>query len=563
MADGNGDICVTFNGEIYNHNDLRRTLEDLGHRFDTRSDTEVLLKAYREWGEACLERLTGMFAFAIFDAHRRLLFLARDRAGEKPLFFVWKRGHAFSFASELKALLADPALPREIDPSALNHYLAFGYVPGDRCMVAGCRKLPAGHAMTLSLDSFDLKLWRYWNLPERAPRPLTDARELEDELEHILSEAVRRQLQADVPVAVLLSGGIDSSLVAALAARHSAPIRTFTISLPGQGKFDETEQARLVSRHFGTDHIELPLESDDLPDLEALAAQCDEPMADSSMIPTHILSRSVRQFATVALGGDGGDELFGGYVHYGWLPRMQYWHGRAPPLLRRLIARGAERCLPVGARGRTYVVGLGGSPADLLSHTNLFFDAAARADLVAPELWGSMCRSPSPEQLKPSLPVQDNSIASRAMAVDFTTYLVDDILTKVDRASMLASLEVRAPWLDHDLIEFAFGSVPDELRATPEELKILPRRLARRLLPKELDVDRKQGFSIPVDRWLRGAMGERAQEILADVDPSIFDQRAVNRLMRNQARGFRNGNRIFALLMFELWRRRYGMTLAA
>ena len=380
MSDEAGRLWVTYNGEIYNYRELREELRGRGHRFRTASDTEVLLAAYREWGTECPGHLDGMFAFALYDTAERRLFLARDRAGEKPLFVHHAAGR-LAFASELKALMADPAFPRRLSPDALDYYLAYGYVPGELCILAGVRKLPPAHTLTYDLDTDETRLSRYWSLPEGPPPDRADARALAEELESLLLESVRRQLVADVPVGILLSGGIDSSLVTAAAARVSSnPPKTFTISFPGHGAFDEGPFARQVARHFGTEHTELAAEPEAVSLLPDLVRQFDEPVADSSMLPTFLVSRLIRPHATVALGGDGGDELFGGYPHYGWIQRQALIRKLVPRPLRGAAAAAAAR-LPLGVRGRNHLLGLAGDARRGIAHINLYFDAGTRRRL--------------------------------------------------------------------------------------------------------------------------------------------------------------------------------------
>jgi asparagine synthase (glutamine-hydrolysing) len=553
MADPTGRVQVVFNGEIYNFRELRAELAARGHAFATGTDTEVLVQAYLAWGTACVERLNGMFAFALYDAAERRLFAARDRAGEKPLFYA-HRGATFAFASELKALLADPAFPREIDPEALEHFLAWGYVPGPRCILAGVSKLPAGHALTYELERDRLRVWRYWRLPVPALDGASDE-ELTDELERLLEDAVRRQLVADVPVGVLLSGGLDSSLVTALAVRVSAtPVRTFTVSFPGERGFDEGPYARMVAEHFGTEHTELAGEAASVELLAELARQYDEPIGDSSLVPTYLVSRLIRRHATVALGGDGGDELFGGYLHYTDFERLERLRRVLPRQAWALLGRGAGSLLPVGTRGRALLLRLAHDGPGRVAAATLF-DPQARRRLLGPAVRGG-----DPERERAALQ-EGGTLLRRATASDFGSYLVDDILVKVDRASMLASLEVRAPWLDHRIVEFAFSRVPDRLRATRHERKVLTRRLGRRLLPPALDLQRKQGFSIPLARWFGGRWGEYITEVLSGADPHLFDAGEVQRLLRGQRRGAANSSRLFALTLFELWRREYRVAL--
>ena len=552
MAAEDGRLQVVFNGEIYNFRELRDELRGAGHAFRSGSDTEVLLAAYRAWGTECLPRLRGMFAFALWDAAERRLFLARDRAGEKPLFYR-HTDEGFSFGSELKALMADPRTPRELDAEALEFYLAYGYVPGERCILAGVRKLPAAHAATWSAADGSLRVWRWWDLPAQAPGD-ADPEALLDELDSLLGDAVRAQLVADVPVAVLLSGGIDSSLVTAMAARASStPVSTFTVTFPGHGAFDESAHAARVAGHFGTRHTALPVEPATVEILPELARQYDEPLADSSMVPTYLVSKLVRRQATVALGGDGGDELFGGYGHYGWIQRQEQLRWVLPRPARALAAR-VGAALPVGTRGRNHLVAFGGDVRDSIAGVNLYFDAATRRRLLGGRVDGPA----APEAYRGGLGAGARTALRQATTADFRSYLTDDILVKVDRASMLTSLEVRAPFLDPRVIEFAFGRVPDRLRATPGEQKVMLRRLAARLLPPELAAAPKRGFSLPLAAWFRGPWGAFIEEVLMD-EGSLFDRGTVRAMVERQRRGLSNTHRLFALTIFELWRREYGV----
>jgi asparagine synthase (glutamine-hydrolysing) len=556
MLDVAGELCIAFNGEIYNFRELRTELAGLGHAFRSQSDTEVVLAAYRQWGRDCLGRLNGMFALALHDTRKGELILARDRAGEKPLYYRLEDG-ALRFASELKGLLADPALPRRIDPLALDCYLAFGYVPGDGCLLQGYRKLAPAHALCFDTRSGRHEVWRYWSLPALAGDAAVDETALLDQLEALLADAVARQLVADVPVGVLLSGGVDSSLVTAMAVRASPRVKTFTVGFPGFGRYDEREHARLVAGHFGTEHVELEAGSADPALLGILARQYDEPIIDSSMLPTYLVSRLVREHCTVALGGDGGDELFGGYPHHSRLAWLAQRLGRVPHVLRRPWGRLAEAVLPVGYRGRNWLLAAAGELRDGLPLVNTHFDAATRLALLGP----SHAAWLGAERLMHARLQPGRDIVQRATRTDFGNYMADEILVKVDRASMLASLEVRAPLLDYRIVEFAFGRVPSHLKATPHDRKILLKRLAARVLPPEFDKVRKQGFSIPLGHWLRaGPWRALFEEVLFDAD-SIFDGEASRALLRGQDAGAQNGERLFGLVMLELWRREYGCTL--
>lgn len=552
-------FCIAYNGEVYNFTELRDQLIGKGHVFRTQSDTEVLLAAWQEWGVGCLDRLNGMFAFALYDANGKALFLARDRAGEKPLFYRFAGG-VLSFASELKALMADPSHPRVIDEEAFDCYLAMGFAPGDRCILSGFKKLPPAHALRFDLATGALDVWRYWRLPPPAnpesSEPLNEA-SLVDELETLLADAVRRQMTADVPVGVLLSGGIDSSIVTAMAVRAQANIKTFTIRFPGHGRLDETEHARLISRHFATEHIEFEATAPSQERLTRLARQFDEPIIDSSMIPTSLVTDLVGKHCTVAVGGDGADELFGGYSHYDRMLRMERKFSRVPLPLRKAIALGAERLLPIGAKGRNWLQALGEDLDSSVPLVASYFDAATRRQLLGRSAHSQV----TAEMIFRTRARAEGDLLQRASRTDFENYLPEDILVKVDRSSMLSSLEMRAPFLDCRIIEFASGKVPSSLKATSSERKILLRRLAARLLPRQFDQTRKQGFSIPIAHWLEsGPMRELFYAVLLD-QGCIFDQSVVRDLLDSTARGRNNGERLFGLLLFELWRKEYRVEL--
>jgi asparagine synthase (glutamine-hydrolysing) len=557
MADLSGELEIILNGEIYNYRELRQRLCVLGHSFRSESDTEVILEAYRAWGTDCLDELQGMFAFALYDARRGRVFIARDRAGEKPLFYRHANGR-LSFASELKALLRDPASPRQVSLEGLEHYLAYGYVPGSLCMLEGFQKLAPAHAMEYDIGSDTVRQWRYWSLPERDVNASASLDELTAELGDLLADAVRMQMVADVPVGVLLSGGLDSSLVTAMAARSSSrPVKTFTISFPGHGAFDEGPYARLVASYFGTDHSDLVAEPATVALLPELARQYDEPIGDSSMVPTYLVSKLVREQCRVALGGDGGDELFGGYPQYSWMLRQQRLYMRIPSIARRAVA-GLAGQLPVGVRGRTYLVSLGTVGPESLSYGSIYFDSMTRRRLV-PRL--RKTAFVSPEAFRRTAHGAATTTLQRMTRADFSTYLPDDILVKVDRASMLTSLEVRAPFLDPRVIAFAFSRLPDEFRATESARKVILRKLGAAVLPSALDLTRKQGFSLPLARWFKGEWGAYMEEVLREAPAEFLSPGVLDRLIKGQRRGLSNSQRLFSLTILELWRRSYGVEL--
>ena len=560
MSDTDGKLHLVFNGEIYNYRLLREELIAKGHHFRTASDTEVVIESYREWGEDCVSHFNGMFAFAIYDVAIGRILIARDRSGQKPLFYHHVNGK-LTFASELKALMADPAFDRKLDMSALNYYLAYGYVPGQLCILKGVSKLSAGHVLSYNIKTDQLDIRQYWQLPDNTQATGGDLTSLVDQFEGMLKDSVKLRLIADVPVGILLSGGIDSSLVTAMAAEVSSkPVKTFTVSFPGHGQYNEGPYAQMVAEHFATDHTELVAEAASVDLLENLAVQFDEPIADSSMVPTYLVSKMIRQHATVALGGDGGDELFGGYPHHSWIQQQGRIRGFVPDPMLKLLKNAFGAICPPGIKGRNYILGCLSDLPGNIAQINTFFDIATRQKLLANAGLNEEFSYALPEAYKMALCKLGGSPLQLATQVDFRTYLPEDILVKVDRASMLTSLELRSPFLDHRIIEFAFGQVPDNLRATSNERKILLRRLAERLLPSQLDLNRKQGFSIPLHEWFKGEWGSYCQQVLLD-DDSLFDRKAIQQMLENQKRGFLNSHRLFALMIFELWRRHYRISM--
>lgn len=556
-ADGTGAV-VTFNGELYNFRPLREKLRGLGFSFRSGSDTEVLLAAWRQWGVDCVREFEGMYVFALYDAAAGTVFFARDRAGEKPLYYRLTRD-GITFASEVKALLVDDTMPRHVRAAGLNEYLAYGYITGDATMWQGVRRVPPAGRMLVDLATGTVRGDRHWSLPTHLASDAShDADVLADELHALLRESVRGQLMADVPVGVLLSGGVDSSIVAAVAAEVSERTpRTYTARFEGHEGFDEGPYARLVADHLGTEHVEMPTPPASPEVLHRLVGTFDDPLADSSMIPTYLVSQEIRKHATVAIGGDGGDELFGGYKRHAWFVRQEQLRRRLPGAVWR-AARAAHGLLPPGTRGRGILNAMASGAAEEVNYAGLIFRDDERMELSPvfagrPRHW---LRTPesSRTQLQPP-----GSALRRATALDFGTYMVDDVLVKVDRASMLTSLEVRAPLLDSRIIEFAYGRVPDAFRATERARKVLLRRLGARLLPPALDLTRKQGFSVPMEAWFTGEWAPLLDA--AATRPSLLlAPKVLPGLQQRLARGEPLGDRLFSLLFLSLWEQRFGVT---
>ena len=546
-------VTIIFNGEIYNFKEIKSELENSFYTFNSNCDTEVLLKAYAEWGTECLQKLNGMFAFAIYDEPKKCLFIARDRAGEKPIFYREESGKFF-FSSELKSLLANPSFQRKIDLEALDCYLAMGYVPGSQCILKGFKKLPPAHALTFNLNNGICKTWRYWNLPPFVvDNNNFDESDLLSELESLLDKSVRQKLLADVPVGILLSGGIDSSLITAFAAQNSKEIRTFSVSFNDSKKYDEGEYARFIANHFGTQHTTLNADPIKVDILHNLMASFDEPIVDSSIIPTWMVTNLVNKYCKVALGGDGGDELFGGYNEYSRLLKINPFLGYIPRYFRNKISLLSENYLPVGFKGRNYLQGININKDKSFIWLAKYFDTKTRRNLMK----GINSYSLVAEQIWDSRIPEEKDLIQRLTRMDFQNYLAEDLLVKIDRSSMLNSLELRSPFLDHNLIEFAFSKIPSSLKVTTKNKKILLKKLTKKILPQGFNRNRKQGFCIPISKWLSsGSFREFFWDTLTDSN-SIFDSETVMSLLKGQDNGLINGERIYALAQFEIWRKKY------
>ena len=503
MAWADGRLRITYNGEIYNFRELKADLERQGCRFRSQTDTEVLLAAYDVWGVRCLDRLAGMFAFAIWDELRQRLFMARDRLGKKPLYYAMRNGR-LSFASELKALVADPALPRTLDVDALRLYLRFGYVPSPYSIFTAARKLPPGHYAIFERGG--LRIEPYWDpvaLALRKPLELTPLEE-DAELEGRLKTAITGRMIADVPVGAFLSGGIDSSLVVALMQEvGSRPVRTFTVKFDDP-QFDESAHAAAVAGHLGTEHHEAHCGvSEMLSVVDRLPDFFDEPFADSSAIPTYLVSKATRRHVTVALSGDGGDELFVGYPRYLFMARAQWLLG-APRPLRQTVARVADAAPWRRIRRAAAVL-----RADDIDRYARFVGWWGEREITA--LAGDVPLHPAYSAAMDRLgPLPE---AARPPVLDLVSYLPEDILTKVDRASMATSLETRCPLLDHRVAEFAL-QLPVTSRADGRIGKLPLRRLLEKRVPKRLFERPKMGFGVPLADWLSGPLKVRMTDYM-------------------------------------------------
>ena len=545
----NGRVGVVFNGEIYNFAALRDRLAALGHRFATDSDTEVLVHGWEEWGEHCVEHLRGMFAFALWDADRQVLFAARDPLGIKPLYYGWTREGAFVFGSELKALCAHPGVVREPDPEALECYFAYGFVPDPRTVLAGIHKLSPGHGLRVHADEPTApRIRRYWDVPFGSGAAPNDPRSLDAELRERLGEAVASQLVADVPVGAFLSGGTDSGAVVAMMARAmDRPATTCSIGFD-RAEFDETAFAALVAERYGTLHHVDRVSADDSALLATLAAAYDEPFADSSAIPTWRLCEHTRRRVKVALSGDGGDELFAGYDWYGAHvrnARLRRWLGGPGRGLMRLADRAlpAERALTGDGRLRRLVHKLALDTVDSFALAAMLTSRSQRDALYTGDFRRSLDGFDAAEVLRGharDAPTQHP--LSLAQYLDMKVYLPGDILTKVDRASMAHALEVRVPMLDHRFVEWAV-QLPPALHLRGGRGKAFFKQALEPVLPRDVLYRPKRGFSVPLAHWFRGPLAERARALAGEsrlVADGLLDAAAVRGVAEEHIRGIRD-----------------------
>ena len=558
LVSDDGDTAVAFNGEIYNHLEIRAELEELGHRFHSHCDTETVLRAFLEWDTECFSRMRGMFAVALWTESRKRLVLARDRMGIKPLYY-YRRGDDVCFGSELKAILEHPDVPRQLDLEALDSYLSVNYVPGPGTLIEGVRKLPPGHV----LEWRHGKLWiaPWWKIPANGKRQwsLDGAKE---ELDWLLRDSIREHLVSDVPLGVWASGGIDSSTILHYAATGSAArLKTFSVSFAGRS-FDESPYFREIARIYGTDHHEFDLNPDvELQSaIEDFAYYSDEPSADAGALPVWYLARMSRRHVTVALSGEGADELFGGYVTY-QADRMTRPFRLVPGALRRLMLRAFERSLPVSDEKigfeyklKRWMEGSWLHPDEAHFFWNGAFSNEQRRQ-IQPGGNGNGLR-----RLVDRLGIESRGVIDRYLRVDQAYYLPDDILYKTDRMSMAHSLEVRPPFLDHRIVEFA-ASLPQNMKIRGLTQKFILKELMRGRLPETVLHRKKTGFDIPAHDWFRGVLRPLLMDTLtpqAIASTGIFDARAIQSLISDHMeRRINAGFQLWGLLTLFLWMKRW------
>ena len=562
LCNEDGSIQIVFNGEIYNYRDLRRRLEGSGHQFRTESDTETIVHLYEDLGLECFEHLNGMFSIAIWDDRQQQLVLARDRMGKKPLYYARRAGQLV-FASELKALACLGDLPRQVDPGAIDLYLTYQYVPHPHTIYKGINKLAPGHVATYRHDRFESN--SFWNIDWSQQKPISRDDAI-DKVRHLLDDSVRIRLQSDVPLGAFLSGGIDSSLIVALAQKHmQQPIKTFSIGFPVKD-YDETHYAQMVADHVGSEHRRFEVTPDAISVLEKLIYHYDEPFSDSSAIPTWYLAEHTRQQVTVALSGDGGDELFAGYDRYRALWLSQLTHKMLP--LHAILNSPLIQGLPSSDRQRSFVrrvkrfgEALGQSPVRRYMNWIQIFGEAQRTALYREDFIEQLPNRDPVSFLESAWKKSGNrDVVARASMSDLQTYLPCDLMTKVDIASMAHSLEVRQPLLDYRLVELA-ASLPTELKFRRGQGKLLLRDAFRDLLPEAIWHRKKMGFGVPIAEWFKGPLKAITESTLLSPDArchAYFRREALEQLVKEHMTGRNNqGYRLWNLFILEHWLRRW------
>ena len=549
-------VWVVFNGEIYNYGELRAELEGRGHRFYTASDTETIVHAYEEWGEGAFARLRGMFGIALWDRRNRSLLLARDRVGIKPLHYALA-GDRLYFGSEIKSILAAYDAPPALDLEALDHYLSFLYTPRDASIFAGVRKLPPGHFLRWQNGAVHVQA--FWQLPAEEHAPSSEGEAVEA-LRVVLQDAVRSHLMSEVPLGAFLSGGVDSSLVVGMMARASSrPVRTFSIGFDDP-QYDELEHARVVARHFGTDHHEFVVSPDAMAIVDDLIKHFDEPFGDSSAIPTWYVSELARRHVTVVLSGDGGDELFGGYDRYFPHPRVATFDRWAPRGTRAVASLVWPR-LPHGVTGKNFLRRVARDREGRYLDEIGYFQRDEKHALLTSDVRRRLGPADAEARLGEHF-ARFHRLPWHAqmMDFDFETYLPEDILVKVDRMSMAHSIESRVPLLDNEVVDFA-AKLPASWKIRHGRRKHILKEAAAGLLPPSILARRKQGFAVPVGAWFRGGLRELFSDVLLSArarQRGYFEPRFVERLVREHVAGRRDHTlRLWALVVFELWHRLY------
>jgi asparagine synthase (glutamine-hydrolysing) len=567
LSNEDGTVWITFNGEIYNYRELQRPLERQGHVFRTSSDTETIVHLYEQYGPKCVQHLRGMFAFAIWDEKQRQLFLARDRLGKKPLVYRLESNRLL-FASELKSLLQVPGIPRELNPVAVDDYLTYQYVPSSESILKGFAKLPPAHWALYRDGQFQQE--RYWTPDYAEPPSREEFGSLEGarkQLRETLTEAVRLRMRSDVPLGAFLSGGVDSTIIAGLMQSLSnRPVKTFSIGFP-VAAFDERSYAREAAHHLGTEHHEQVVEPAALEILPKLIWHYDEPFADSSAIPMMYLSQMTRAHVTVALSGDGGDELFAGYQRYQAV-KLCGWLDRLPGFVRRLLGASIWQRLPASVQQKSkrrrlkrLLSAIGLEPRRRYLKWISIFDDERRSELLTPEFQTSLAGHDSAQFLLDAYNIcPKRDFVTQTTCADVLTYLPCDILTKVDIASMAYGLEARAPFLDHHVVDLA-ARLPIEWKLHGRQGKQILIDTFAELLPKRIQKRAKMGFGVPLDHWFRNELRPLLEDVLLSQqarDRGLFQPDTVRRLVMEHTQGsWDHSYRLWSLLVLEMWQRQF------
>ena len=555
----NGANSIVFNGEIYNYRELQRELSARGHHFKTNSDTEAIVHAYEEYGSGCVNHLRGMFAFAIWNERNRELFIARDRVGKKPLYYTLPQPGTLLFGSELKALQAHPDFRGVINVEGLDAYLTFGYVPDPLTIFRDVHKLLPGHYLTYKDGAIQVR--QYWDFPyEEAQEPAKSEEAYLEELRELLDEAVRIRLVADVPLGAFLSGGVDSSAVVGLMARHtSQAVKTFSIGFH-EDSYNELKYARIAAKHFGTDHHEFIVTPEICDIVDELVWHFDEPFADSSAIPTYMVSKMARDYVKVVLSGDGGDELFAGYTRYATAVTPSSID-RLPRAFRQGVMQPLSRRLPHGSWGRNYIHEIAFDPLDRYIEDISIFTRLKKASLYTDEFRQQLRADKAASQFREYAKRSRPGALDPLLYLDSKTYLPGDILTKVDRMSMASSLEARVPLLDHKLIEFVCSKIPAAMKMKGSTTKHILKRAVDDLVPHEILNRPKQGFGVPMKQWINHQLRDRVHATLTEPraqQRGYVDSKYVNLLLDEHERGRRDHSaELWSLFMLELWHRSY------
>lgn len=562
IYDESGNLAIVFNGEIYNFRELKTELENLGHKFKTNSDTETIVHAYEEFGAKCLQRLRGMFGFAIWNKEKRELFIARDRVGKKPVYYSVTDEGEFVFGSELKVLLKHGGVKREIDTAALDAYLSFGYVPDPLCIFKNVRKLEPGHYLTFRDGKVETH--KYWDF-EYKERPIRKEQDYIEELRELIKDAVNVRLISEVPLGAFLSGGVDSSAVVGnMAKLMDQPVKTFSIGF-NEDSFNELKYARVTAEHFGTEHHEFIVTPDLCEVVDDLVWHFDEPFADSSALPTYMVSKMARDYVTVVLSGDGGDELFAGYTRY-VVDKKRSGLEKLPKAVRSGLLQTVSELMPHSAPGKNYLYNASLDAVDRYIDSVTAFSPLNKRSLYSAglkqNLNGAATNGGSGEKLFRDFAqsVETGNPVDKMLYLDSKTYLPGDILTKVDRMSMAVSLEARVPLLDHKLIEFV-TTIPAEFKLRGLETKYIFKKAMQGLVPDSILYRPKQGFGVPINEWINSQLRDRIREDLLEkrtLERGYFEPEYIKMLLDEHERGRRDhSHSLWILWMLELWHRKF------